>query len=352
MNMMTEMMDEYYQILGLTPGASEEQIKQAYKDLVRVWHPDRFPNNQRLRNKADEKIKEINLAYERLKSHIAQNSRESVFEPQPSLDGTPPGSGKGKSSAAESRNYGKPGSTFKAGNSRHFAYKFPTHISWKLLALFFVILGLMIGTNLNHKLIGAALGLLIGMGVGRLVNHMDKTRKYKVRVMWGVAISGLILFVILFGLSTSRHARSTSSGLSSFLYQSSPSNHLTSLFDPDPATENNESQKIGFLFECIRQANLQKDIDLFMSCFSRDFVGAETKRKDTLKMWDTFNYYDLTYEFKRLTIKGDIADVRLEWIVTASEKLGGKSHNATMVLDVALKREDGCWRIMAIKPIS
>ena len=344
---MTEM-DEYYQILGLTPEASEEEIKQAYKDLVKVWHPDRFPNHQRLRNKANEKIKEINTAYEKLKSYIARNSRESASESQPSPDGTLPGSGSRKSSPAESGSYGKPGSTFNARGSRHFAYKFPAHISWKLLALLFVVLGLMIGTNLNHKLIGAASGLLIGMGVGKFVNHMDKTRKYKTKVAWGVAISGLVLFLILFGLTTSRHVISTSSGLSPSL----TSNHSTSLFGPDPATESNESQKIGFLFECIRQANLQKDIDLFMSCFSRDFSGAEAKRKDTLKMWDTFNYDDLTYEFKRQTINRDIADVRLEWVVAASEKLGGKPHNATMVLDVSLKKEDGCWRIIDIKPVS
>ncbi len=37
--------------------------KLAYKDMVRVWHPDRFAGNPRLRAKADEKLKEINLAY-------------------------------------------------------------------------------------------------------------------------------------------------------------------------------------------------------------------------------------------------------------------------------------------------
>lgn len=64
-------LDKYYQILGLNPGASEEEIKEAYRDLINVWHPDRFSNNQRLREKANEKLKEINIAYNKLKSHIA-----------------------------------------------------------------------------------------------------------------------------------------------------------------------------------------------------------------------------------------------------------------------------------------
>lgn len=60
--------DRYYEILGLEPGASPEEVKQAYRDLAKVWHPDRFPNDPRLQQKAQEKLKEINEAYERLQS--------------------------------------------------------------------------------------------------------------------------------------------------------------------------------------------------------------------------------------------------------------------------------------------
>jgi len=50
------------EILGLKPGASRD------RDLVIVWHPDRFEGNPRLRKKAEEKVKEINAAYEYIKS--------------------------------------------------------------------------------------------------------------------------------------------------------------------------------------------------------------------------------------------------------------------------------------------
>ena len=56
------------EILGLKPNASEEEVNQAYRDLVNVWHPDRFVANPRLQKKAEEKIKEINAAYEYIKS--------------------------------------------------------------------------------------------------------------------------------------------------------------------------------------------------------------------------------------------------------------------------------------------
>src|SRR5437764_14911981 len=53
-------------ILEIERGASLAEIRQAYRDQTKVWHPDRFSNDIRLKNKAEEKLKRINLAYRRL----------------------------------------------------------------------------------------------------------------------------------------------------------------------------------------------------------------------------------------------------------------------------------------------
>lgn len=63
---------EYYRILDLEPGASFEEIKRSYRDLVKVWHPDRFGSDPKLRAKAEEKLKRINLAYEQLSNEAQQ----------------------------------------------------------------------------------------------------------------------------------------------------------------------------------------------------------------------------------------------------------------------------------------
>ena len=68
--------ERFYEIFGLKPGASEEDVKSAYRDLVQVWHPDRFTHNQSLQKKAEEKLKEINKAYEAVKTHIANSSMD------------------------------------------------------------------------------------------------------------------------------------------------------------------------------------------------------------------------------------------------------------------------------------
>ncbi|HEX7174606.1 MAG TPA: J domain-containing protein, partial [Pyrinomonadaceae bacterium] len=54
--------------LGLKPDASEQELKNAYRDLAKVWHPDRFAHDPRLQQKAQEKLKEINEAYEAINS--------------------------------------------------------------------------------------------------------------------------------------------------------------------------------------------------------------------------------------------------------------------------------------------
>ena len=52
-----------YRVLGLAPGATMDEVKTAYRDLAQVWHPDRFPDNNRLREKAQQNLQRINEAY-------------------------------------------------------------------------------------------------------------------------------------------------------------------------------------------------------------------------------------------------------------------------------------------------
>ena len=44
------------------------RLKEAYRDLVKVWHPDRFGSDARLRQKAEDKLKQIINAYMVLQS--------------------------------------------------------------------------------------------------------------------------------------------------------------------------------------------------------------------------------------------------------------------------------------------
>jgi hypothetical protein len=165
-----------------------------------------------------------------------------------------------------------------------------------------------------------------------------------------MAASVIILLMVAGGYFLWPH-HSQSSGSVSKEIVIPPSTPLSS-GSPPPAMKDQEVEKISSLFENIRQANLQENIDLFMSCFSRDFNGTEGKRRDTLKMWENYSYLDLSYDLKKQTVTGDSANVRLEWLARTSPKPSGKVQDGRTVLDVALKREDGHWKIIEIKPAS
>jgi molecular chaperone DnaJ len=54
---------DYYDILGLSKSASDNEIKSSYRKLAMKYHPDRNPGDR----KAEEKFKEISESYEILK---------------------------------------------------------------------------------------------------------------------------------------------------------------------------------------------------------------------------------------------------------------------------------------------
>ena len=94
---------KFYDDLGLPFGSSLDEVKQVYKKLVKVWHPDLFVNAPAAQKLiAQEKITRINLAYKRLSSALAKssngqtlpflkNSYSSIFKsgPKPRKESTP-----------------------------------------------------------------------------------------------------------------------------------------------------------------------------------------------------------------------------------------------------------------------
>jgi curved DNA-binding protein CbpA len=63
---MNQQIKEFYRELDLEPGADLAAVRQSYLQLVKVWHPDRFGNDQKLQAVANDKLKRINFAYESL----------------------------------------------------------------------------------------------------------------------------------------------------------------------------------------------------------------------------------------------------------------------------------------------
>ena len=58
------MIEDPYKVLGVSPDASDEEIKQAYRRLAKKYHPDLNPGDQ----EAARKMQEVNAAYEQIKN--------------------------------------------------------------------------------------------------------------------------------------------------------------------------------------------------------------------------------------------------------------------------------------------
>ena len=54
-------LEQHFTVLEIEPGASPQEIKRAWRTLAKVWHPDRFPNDPRLRARGQEKLKELDI---------------------------------------------------------------------------------------------------------------------------------------------------------------------------------------------------------------------------------------------------------------------------------------------------
>lgn len=76
-------------VLDLDADVTWADVRQSYLDLVRVWHPDRFHADSRLREKAEIRLAEINAAY-RLLEQRKDMAVVSLPEPRVSRPGTAP----------------------------------------------------------------------------------------------------------------------------------------------------------------------------------------------------------------------------------------------------------------------
>ncbi len=71
-------MDNPYKVLGVSPTATDDEIKQAYRALARKYHPDKYRDSD-LAELAGEKMKEINAAYEEIQKMRAGGDNGSSY---------------------------------------------------------------------------------------------------------------------------------------------------------------------------------------------------------------------------------------------------------------------------------
>jgi len=111
---MTKEILRCFEILEIEVGAQQEEIKRAYRDLVKVWHPDRFHGSPDLQRRAQEKLKLINSAYELLKDIDPQPTAGKRTDEQ--HEGATSNFSQNESTTGESQNLFDLASKYYSGN--------------------------------------------------------------------------------------------------------------------------------------------------------------------------------------------------------------------------------------------
>ncbi|MEO1210344.1 MAG: DnaJ domain-containing protein [Cyanobacteria bacterium J06638_20] len=112
----------HYETLGLQPGASLDDVKQAYRALAKNWHPDRFTDDPTLKQQAEEKIKAINHAYHFLKDNLQTHAvSEQIVPPSQAQPSTstqaPPSSSSAHGAARPTSTSARPKITRRAATA-------------------------------------------------------------------------------------------------------------------------------------------------------------------------------------------------------------------------------------------
>ena len=113
-----------YDILGVDPGASDEEIAKAYKRLAKRYHPDLNPGN----TAAAERMGQINRAYDDIKAMRQRGA-------DPNAAGYQPGQGYGQA-------YGNPFDPFFTGQTYYYTYRprrSPSGMILAVMVTFFIV---------------------------------------------------------------------------------------------------------------------------------------------------------------------------------------------------------------------
>ncbi len=144
-------MEKYYNILDINTNAKEQDVKQAYRDLVKVWHLDRFTHDPKLRKKAEEKLKEINEAYQKIIDYLNNSYKhEQSYQYQKTEKQTTQSTQKqhyneSKTQYASNTQYAKP------AKWRHFEKNMGFYIILVLVIFISPILGYIIASKFTKK---------------------------------------------------------------------------------------------------------------------------------------------------------------------------------------------------------
>ena len=140
-------------------------------------------------------------------------------------------------------------------------------------------------------------------------------------------------------------------GLGSFLYYKEKMKEIRKVSYSGKSASDipSDYEQIKKVIENIQKANLDENIELFMSCYSSSFPDYEKKRDDTINLWSKYDFLKLDYTIKEKNVIGDNAFVKLVWNMKFGSKGTQETKELMDNLRVLLKKEGQNWKIVGIE---
>jgi len=125
-------------------------------------------------------------------------------------------------------------------------------------------------------------------------------------------------------------------------------------FEPkaEPPKEASLQEQLEGMLKDLREAQLKKDIILYLSCYSYLFPNLDQKRKDALRYWERFTFHQLMFSLEDVKAMGeDKAYAKVTWEIQVQGMRSEESEEITQIYKVGFSRELGRWRIRSLREV-
>ena len=103
------------------------------------------------------------------------------------------------------------------------------------------------------------------------------------------------------------------------------------------------------LLEDIKTANLKKDLSLWESRYSKNYLELQGKKEDIQGVWHNFDFVALEYRIDRINIQQDTANAQITWNMELRSRKTGKLIPSSQILSADFIRENRTFKISSVR---
>jgi hypothetical protein len=122
--------------------------------------------------------------------------------------------------------------------------------------------------------------------------------------------------------------------------------------EPAPPAEASLKEQLQKELSILREAQLRKDIVLFMSVYSLTYPELDNKRASTLKAWERFDFTNLVFTVDKIQpIDSDNAIAVVTWYMDTKNRQTQNLSSSSQTFQVRFAKEQGKWRIRSLEEV-